>query len=285
TVHLSVTTDFLHQALHFADTEARRAHVADEAVSLIVGSTGPLQSIFEFDLQTIDEPQYVQPGVFPNTVFNVPASYAAIRRSIKGSCLTLTNGETSSLDALALAARQIADGRTQLALVGGAEELTPAYALFMQSLQRTRGDMAAPLAEGVALFALESAAAAKARGQPILAELQAVTGLYCPDRAAGVQECLRRLRSQVGDKALLEIDRVYKNRAVDPEHLGLHCSSIIDVASQLGDLGSVHGGFALLAALTDPTLPPGAQILIVNASHEGACAACLVRKNLHLGDA
>ncbi|WP_284209313.1 beta-ketoacyl synthase N-terminal-like domain-containing protein, partial [Chitiniphilus shinanonensis] len=161
TLHVCVAAAQLHRAMGLDDPAVRREQLPDERVSLVLGSSGPLQSVLAFDLQAIDEPRYVQPSIYPNVVFNVPASYAAIRHGIRGSCITLTDGDASGLIAFSLAASQLEAGRIDLALVGAAEEATPAYALYRHSLAHAAGQPAAPLVEGAALLALETAAQAR----------------------------------------------------------------------------------------------------------------------------
>lgn len=278
TVHVSVALDFLHDELGFGDLDVRRQHYADERVAITLGTTGPIQSILDFDLETVRDPQFVQPGLFPNTVFPLPASYAAIRRSIKASCVTLTNGETSSLDAFSFGARQIADGRVDFAIVGGAEELTPAQALAVGAIHRERGGGCPVMGEGAALFGLESAQAAGRRGAQPLASLLAVHTVFCPDLAAGAAECWSRIKRLAPANDVASIAHVFLNREIDLASFGLDAARVVHPAHMFGYLGALNGAMGVLSALVDPAIPSGAPVLVVNLSEEGNCTMLLLKK-------
>ncbi len=63
----------------------------------------------------------VNPGLFPFTVMNAAAGLAAIHYQCEGPNVTLNNGATSALDALAYAADLVASGQTDIAFAGGLE--------------------------------------------------------------------------------------------------------------------------------------------------------------------
>jgi 3-oxoacyl-[acyl-carrier-protein] synthase II len=63
----------------------------------------------------------VNPALFPPTVMNAPAGAAAIHHDCQGPNVTLCNGATAALDALACAADLITSGRATLAFAGGFE--------------------------------------------------------------------------------------------------------------------------------------------------------------------
>ena len=147
----------------------------------VIGSTfGSINSISSFDLEALREgPNYVSPMDFPNTVLNAPAARVAIQFEMKGLNSTISNGETSSLDAMQYGADFLRLNRVKALLVGGAYALTPdTYWGFYESGALSgsqEGDMelCAPfddrhngiiLGEGAAVMVLESEADAKARG-------------------------------------------------------------------------------------------------------------------------
>lgn len=63
------------------------------------------------------------PMVFPNTVGNAPSSYVAIELGLKGPNHTVSQKEVSGLLAIAQAARYVREGRADLMVAGGADEL------------------------------------------------------------------------------------------------------------------------------------------------------------------
>jgi 3-oxoacyl-[acyl-carrier-protein] synthase II len=282
TLHVCVALDALHKQLGFGDTQQRRAHLADDRISLVLGSSGPLQSIVDLDLQTIQEPGYVQPSIVPNLVFNVPASYAAIRHGIRGSCITLTDGDTSSLKALAMAATQLESGRIDLALVGGAEEATPAYALYCAALAAAGGQPCPPLTEGAAMFALERAEDAAAAGRVSIGKLFGCAQVFAPDDpTAGLAACLDKLRRRFGG-LIDEISVVYAAKEIDVKRVGLDRCRNVNLAERLGHFGAMSASVAMLDALVRSHIGAGELILIVQADRAGACAAGLLQKHATL---
>lgn len=92
---------------------------------IILGTTmGGLQGIVDFEIKALtDEPRYVNPALFPNTVFNAVASQVAIRFALKGPNTTISNGFSASLDAIDYAINCITLDRVDCIIVGGVEEL------------------------------------------------------------------------------------------------------------------------------------------------------------------
>jgi Beta-ketoacyl synthase, N-terminal domain len=67
----------------------------------------------------------VNPGLFPFTVMNAAAGLAAIHYHCEGPNITLNNGVTSALDAIACAADLVASGQADIAFAGGLESFGP----------------------------------------------------------------------------------------------------------------------------------------------------------------
>ncbi len=114
----------------------------------------------------LEEPRYINPNQFPNTVSNTPAGYASIWEGYRALNATVSTGNTGGLDAMSLAESFLATGRAKAIVVGGADSLTPALiaAIGLTGSQITAG-------EGAALFALESQANATARGADAIATI------------------------------------------------------------------------------------------------------------------
>lgn len=95
-----------------------------EQIGVSVGTTfGSLSSISEFDKTLIrDNPRYVNPSLFPNTVINSPASHLPILFHIKGFNTTVSSAMCASLDALDYAVDFIRLGRAKIVVCGAVEE-------------------------------------------------------------------------------------------------------------------------------------------------------------------
>ncbi|MDN3515606.1 MAG: beta-ketoacyl-[acyl-carrier-protein] synthase family protein [Candidatus Brocadia sp.] len=97
-----------------------------DELGIVVGSTyGSIDSISSFDFQSLREgPNYVNPMDFPNTVLNAPASRASIFCKATGLNTTISNGVTSSIDAIIYAADFLRMGRVKAVVAGGVHGLT-----------------------------------------------------------------------------------------------------------------------------------------------------------------
>lgn len=277
TQHLCVALEMLHSKMGFSEMEERRSQVKDERVSLVVGTSGPLQSLLDYDIQTIRDPQFVQPGLFPSIVFNAPASYAAIRRQIKGSCMTLTNGDTTVVEAFGIGAKQIWSGRIDLAIIGGVEEATPAYAAYVKAMTIRQNIPWPAIAEGAYLFSMESTERARANGRPVIATLLGAASVYCPDMAYGLKECLKRLIGSTR-RDLSTVQWVCADEPVDLESLGLADRGVISLEKRLGYLGAMYASAGVMALLGTPQVEEGDLALVICANREGSCACLLLEK-------
>lgn len=114
------------------------------------------------------------PMIFPNTVPNSPASNASIEHGFKGPNVTLVQRFCSAESAFMLACRFIEEGRADVMLTGGSDEMIP---LIIKGIN-AMGQMtlnSAPFGEGCGIIVLESAAHAARRGAAIKARVDAIT--------------------------------------------------------------------------------------------------------------
>lgn len=114
------------------------------------------------------------PMIFPNTVPNSPASNASIEHGFKGPNVTLIQRFCSAESAFMMACRFIEEGRADIMLTGGADELIP---LIVKGLD-TMGQMtpaSASFGEGCGMVVLESAAHAARRGASVKASVETIT--------------------------------------------------------------------------------------------------------------
>lgn len=282
TLHVCVAVEQLYQSIGLTDSQLRTEALADHRVSFVCGTSGPLQSIVNIDLQTIEAPNYLQPSFIPNLVFNSPASYATIRHGIRGSCITITDGDTSSLQAFAVAAAQLLTDRVDFALVGGAEEATPAYALYRAAMADSSGKSLPPLSEGATIFSIEREEHAVQGGRSSLAKLIGCAHVFSPkDTMRGLVACMDKLREQVGTR-LDNINVVCAEENIDLSRLGLEHARRLVLTTHMGETGAMYGTLAVLKVLTKADVAVGSNILLMQISREGACVAILLQKDRNI---
>jgi hypothetical protein len=276
--------ELLYADAGLGDVEARRAQFADDQVGMVVGTFGSLRSVSDFDLETVHAPEYVTPTQFPNAVMCAAASYVAIRKSIRESCITLTNGEPSSLQSFALGIDRLLQGRAKQVLVGGAEELTEIYALSVQAAYSARGKRSPVLGEGAAVFTLETRETAVGRGAPELAWVLAVSSCFCPNVQEAYEHNIARIRTLVGDEPLRGVSHLFSAQKAQVNELGpLGAGDVLvhTLYPRFGYVGSATGGLAVAAMLADEHIPPGSLVLVNNVSEEGNASSVLLRKMRH----
>lgn len=133
----------------------------------------------------------LNPMLFPNTVANAPASNVSIEYGLKGPNITFIQRFCSAESAILAACRFIEEGRADMMLAGGVDELTP---LMVRGFSAT-GQLqrfAAGFGEGCGMLLLERESHARSRGAAIKARLDSIRtiGLLVPGRE---DEGIRRL--------------------------------------------------------------------------------------------
>jgi 3-oxoacyl-(acyl-carrier-protein) synthase len=121
------------------------------------------------------------PMIFPNTVPNSPASNASIEHGIKGPNVTLVQRFCSAESAFMLACRFIEEGRADVMLTGGSDEMIPLIIKGINAMgQMTQSS--APFGEGCGIIVLESAAHAARRKAAVKARVEAIAtiGMLAP---------------------------------------------------------------------------------------------------------
>jgi 3-oxoacyl-[acyl-carrier-protein] synthase II len=155
----------------------------DADLGLVCGTMfGGVHSIASFDMSGLVEgPGFVSPMEFPNTVINAPAGQAAIKHKLRGVNSTICAGLASGLTAIQYAAEFLRFGRARYLMAGGMEEVCDEAALGFRKLGlesatravrpfgKDRDGTAA--GEGSALWMLETAETARARGAKALFEV------------------------------------------------------------------------------------------------------------------
>ena len=264
-------------------------------VGVSVGTTlGSIKSISDFDVVTIKEgPRYVNPALFPNTVINSPASQVSIWNNIQGFNTTISNGFTSSLDAMSYAYDFLQMERAVMIYAGGVEEMCALTFEGFHALQFLSGSKngepfincpfdrrrnGITFGEGACLLAMEDYAHAKKRGADILAEVLGFGYYFDPfrlhkynPRGPGVKAAMKNALDNAG-VAPEDIDYICANANSTPAADKIETQAIKEVfgrrayeipvssiKSMTGECFSVSGAFAAAAAvgvLREGFVPP-----------------------------
>jgi 3-oxoacyl-(acyl-carrier-protein) synthase len=131
------------------------------------------------------------PMVFPNTVPNAPASNASIEHGFKGPNATHVQRFCSAESAFLLACRYIEEGRADVMLTGGTDDLMPLMIKGFAAL-RLMKNTAVPCGEGCGILVLESAAHAARRQAVVKGTVESITtvGMFVPGREIEALELL-----------------------------------------------------------------------------------------------
>jgi 3-oxoacyl-(acyl-carrier-protein) synthase len=159
---------------------------------------GSLDAIYEMVLVSeLEDPRYVNPARFPNTVINSAAAYVSIWEDSRAPNTTLVDGNPGALDAVLNCETHLANNRADVFLAGGGEVLSaPLYLAFRKLNLLAEGDRKfAPgmpdsqgmrLGEGAAYLCLERAEHARARRASILGEVTGYGTAFEPPASEAV---------------------------------------------------------------------------------------------------
>jgi 3-oxoacyl-[acyl-carrier-protein] synthase II len=114
------------------------------------------------------------PMIFPNTVPNAPASNASIEHGLRGPNATLVQRFCSAESAFMLACRYIEEGRADVILTGGTDELIPLMIKGFADMGQIRRS-SAPFGEGGGIIVLESAEHAARRSATVKGTVESIT--------------------------------------------------------------------------------------------------------------
>jgi 3-oxoacyl-[acyl-carrier-protein] synthase II len=155
-----------------------------DRVGVVVGNTyGSLNSTWKFFREALRHGYTkVSPAEFPNTVINSASSRVAIQIGSEALCLTISNGNTSSVDAIDVGMNYLKINKADMILSGGVEELCEENFRISYYNDRLRHDLIETfsndfendryyLGEGAAIFVMERMESALARNSRIYAEI------------------------------------------------------------------------------------------------------------------
>lgn len=232
---------------------------------------GSLDAITEmFKITELEDPRYINPTRFPNTVINAAAGYVSIWEDLRAPNTTLVNGNCGSLDAILVAATHLARHRGAAFLAGGGEVLMEPLYLALRRLGLA-GSLG--IGEGAAYVVLERDDDARARGAHVQGVIRGYGSAFeAPEREgqlvhASAGAVTRAIRAALDDAELAasDVDLVLSSagglEAFDrPEREGIAAVFGDHVALRspkrvFGETFGAAGAFGLataLAALASP---------------------------------
>jgi 3-oxoacyl-[acyl-carrier-protein] synthase II len=181
---------------------------------------GSLDSITELMMVSeLEDPQYINPNRFPNTVINAAAAYVSIWEDLRAPNTTVVDGNCGALDAVLTCETHLVNGRADAFLVGGGEIISePLYLAFRKLGVLAEGAAVyAPgqldsngmrLGEGAAYLCIERIEEAKSRGAAIRGLIVGYGNAFEPPNSEAIlvyasQLAIERaIRMALGDASL-----------------------------------------------------------------------------------
>jgi nodulation protein E len=154
-----------------------------QAAGVIIGTAAGGIATWEDNYRAVfaEGKDRVPPLVVPRLMHNAAPSHVSIRHGLRGPAFSVSSACASSNHAIGLAFREISDGRARVMLAGGAEAmLTFGGIKAWEGLRVLSPDGCRPfdadrngmvMGDGAAIFVLEEASHAAARGAVVLAEI------------------------------------------------------------------------------------------------------------------
>ena len=256
------------------------AHSATRVGIASATAYGSLDAITELkNVSELEDPRYLNPTRFPNTVINAAAGYVSIWNDLRAPNTTVVDGNCGSLDAVLNCETHLRNDRGDAFLVGGGEIVSEPLYLAMRKLRLLDTDEieGITMGEGACYLVVERKDEALARRANVMAEIVGYgTAFEPPTRAALIvgasDQAIARSIDMALDCAGLgedDIDLVCASRCgleeTDlPEEEAIRCTlgrQIAVVAPKVytGETFGAAGAFAMATALAwfdGKPLPP-----------------------------
>ena len=203
------------------------------------------------------------PMLFPNTVANAPASNASIEYGLQGPNVTIVQRFCSAESAFQMACRFLDEGRADVILTGGVDDVTPRMMQAFREMRQLRR-WGSGYGEGAGLVVLERRAHAERRGARMRALVSAVAtiGHFLP----GATE--RGLAKLLGPAAPVAVASLSGVADLLPEFEAAAASAERTVALQrISGRALAMGGLSV--AVLSSMLGAGESALHIGASPEG----------------
>ena len=225
----------------------------------------------------------VPPLVVPRLMHNAAPSHVSIRHGLRGPAFSVSSACASANHAIGLAFREVREGRTPVMLAGGAEAmLTFGGVKAWEGLRVLSPDACRPfdatrngmvMGEGAAVFVLEDAAHAKARGARPLAEIAGfgMTADAGDIVAPSAEGAAAAMRAALADAGMAAEEVAYVNAhgtgtAANDRAEAAALRQVLGVGVPVGSTKGAHGHaigatgalelLACIAALRDGWIPP-----------------------------
>jgi 3-oxoacyl-(acyl-carrier-protein) synthase len=259
---------------------------------------GSLEAITEaVQVTELEDPRFLNPNRFPNTVINAAAGYVSIWEDLRAPNVTVVDGNCGALDAVMNGATHILHGRADVFLVGGGESLSDAlYTAFRKlgvladgvdiDARFAPGDPHSQgmlLGEGAAYMSLETEQFAQQRGARIRALVVGYGNTFEPPESEAV---LVHVSARATARA---IEMALRDAQLSPEDIDLVASAQsgiarFDAAEQAGITEALGRGVPIVTpkAIFGETFGAGGAMAIACALawFEGVPVAPLLRGGL-----
>lgn len=220
---------------------------------------GSLEAITEaVQVAELENPRFLNPNRFPNTVINAAAGYVSIWEDLRAPNVTVVDGNCGALDAVLSCETHLLYGRADAFLVGGGEALSdPLYLAFRKLDVLAEDDRVfAPgrsesqgmrLGEGAAYLCIETQALAAQRSARVLGEVVGYGNAFEPPESEA-------LLVHVSPRAVeRSIAMALADAGLRPEDIDLVASAVSGISHF--DAAELSGIEAVLGARTPVAAP------------------------------
>lgn len=250
--------------LALADAGLSKGSFAPERIGIALGcGFGGIANSSEFLTGFFqDGVSGLSPMLFPNTVANASAGNTSIEYGLKGPNITIIQRFCSAESAVLAACRFIEEGRVDLMLAGGVDELTPQMLRGFAATGQLRR-FASGFGEGSGLLVLERTSHAMKRGAAIKAQIASISSIGFLLPTAKQQGIDRLIRGYAG------FDKITLSGAEptdQPVTKALGDCAVLEPGKIVGRSLAMGG---LVVGLLSSSLAPGEQGLHLGMSPEG----------------
>ncbi len=169
---------------------------------------GSLDAITELNrVAELEDPRYINPTRFPNTVINAAAGYVSIWQDLRAPNTTVVDGNCGGLDAVLAAETHLHHRRGKAFLVGGGEVVTEPLYLALRKLGMLKGAESdgVEVGEGACYLVVEPKGSAQER--PVLAFLRGYgTAFEAPESDALLVHASKEAVSRAIEDALRDAE-------------------------------------------------------------------------------
>lgn len=233
---------------------------------------GSLDSITELNLVAeLEDPRYINPARFPNTVINAAAGYVSIWEDLRAPNATIVDGNCGALDAVLSCETHLAHRRADAFLVGGGDVLTEPLYLAMRRIGAVaegdakwapgaRDSKGIHLGEGAAYLMVERMSGAEERGAKVRARILGYGTAFDPPRKEA------RLLHASSSAVSRAVRGALEDAVLEPSEVDVVCSSVGGLPPF--DIAELRG----LSEVLGPDVPVVAPKMMWGESYSGSAA-------------